>query len=639
MKKRISLFIVSLLITVFSFAQNLDSLKSEIYSSEHAEDKFEMAYQFSRRTLFSNTNEALGVLHFVLKDTLEEVKTVDLAKCLNILGVYFYHTGVYDSSLVYASQAQRVLDALQDSTIWYPRNTMALAYRSLGEYEHALALFYEVIEMHKRNGETTQIPERLNDIGNLFTMKKNFKKGLEIQLQVLKDTDKNNVGFLGNVYNSIGVNYENLGMLDSAAFYYEKSLVAKEKGGNIYSIISSKLNLCGILDKGDQPELAIKCFEELLELQQNAKSNDKLSITFLNLAIANRKLDQYSKALNWLDSASVYIHKFDDPYLLKPLYTQYSRSFQETGRYKQAVLYKDSLIAINDSIYAKEKQKAIFELNTKYETEIKDEQINSLELENSVKQLKIENQRWLLLASSIFLVMLIGGVVFYVIYSRQKQSKEQALALMLLREEERARIASDMHDEIGSGLTRISFLSEQLKMNDDQKAEQTNGLSDKIITQSRTLSKNIKEIIWAVDPSNDKLSELIYYMRNFAMDFCEQTELKCEIHFPDDVDEENIEAQVRRNLYLLLKEALNNIAKYAKAQKVDVQLTIDGAFVSLFVEDNGIGFDQLLVKRGMGLSTMKKRCELLGGNFSLKSEVGNGTQLQFKNMKLFTTKM
>jgi len=194
-----------------------------------------------------------------------------------------------------------------------------------------------------------------------------------------------------------------------------------------------------------------------------------------------------------------------------------------------------------------------------------------------------------------------------------------------------------MHDEIGSGLTRISFMSEQIRMQKD--ADKNKERISKIIIQSRNLSKNLREIIWAIDPRNDKLSEVLFYFREYINEFSENTDINCKVDFSEVAEDVEVVSEIRRNLFLALKEILNNIAKHADTDSVEVEFHIEDKFAYLKVTDNGKGFDEEIVKNGLGLESLKNRTEKLGGVFKLESKINIGTSISIEKIGLNTTKV
>src|SRR4029079_14959980 len=158
--------------------------------------------------------------------------------------------------------------------------------------------------------------------------------------------------------------------------------------------------------------------------------------------------------------------------------------------------------------------------------------------------------------------------------------KQQAL------EKERARIASDMHDDLGAGLSSIRFLSEKVKR---YTSDVTKNDVEKMADISLELIENMNEIIWAMNEKNDTLEDLLYYTRSYAKEYCEENELDCQISFPESIPEKFVSGEFRRNIFLIVKESLHNIVKYAEASQVSISIKVND-HLELLISDNGKGF-------------------------------------------------
>jgi len=191
----------------------------------------------------------------------------------------------------------------------------------------------------------------------------------------------------------------------------------------------------------------------------------------------------------------------------------------------------------------------------------------------------------------------------------------------------RARIATDLHDDIGSSLSQISILSEVSRQrihNDPGTAHESLGL---IAETSRELVDKMADIVWAVNPKRDSLSDLIYRMRRFADDTFGATDIGFRFSAPDSVQHLRLGADVRRELLLILKESVTNIAKHARATEASVDLTVDGPRLLLTIWDNGRGFDPEAAFDGNGVQSMRNRVKNLGGTLRIDSKPGVGTSV------------
>jgi signal transduction histidine kinase len=207
---------------------------------------------------------------------------------------------------------------------------------------------------------------------------------------------------------------------------------------------------------------------------------------------------------------------------------------------------------------------------------------------------------------------------------RYKAQHEAAL-------EERARIAKDIHDDLGSSLTRIMLLGERTQEDVADPAE-LGVHARKIVTSARAAVQSLDVIVWAVDPENDTLEGLVGYLNQYANEFFENTPIRCRLEMPTKLCPLALPAELRHHLFLAVKEALNNVLKHSDASEVHVRVAADPATLDIAIEDNGRGFQPSLDGQplnGNGLKNMRQRIERLGGVFSLVASPGQGTKLHF----------
>lgn len=211
---------------------------------------------------------------------------------------------------------------------------------------------------------------------------------------------------------------------------------------------------------------------------------------------------------------------------------------------------------------------------------------------------------------------------------KRMQKKLAALEQEQAVEKERGRIARDMHDQIGAGLTQIGLLGEFARRS-------TNGESishvDKICDTARELAQTLDEMVWTVNPRNDTLKKLGLYLAAYAEEFFAATKIRCRIDVPVGLPSCPLPAEVRHNLFLTVKEALNNIAKHSNASEARLRLTLDDATLEIEIEDNGAGFPLETGNRSRnGLSNMRERISEIGGAFNVLSQPNNGTRIRLR---------
>jgi len=206
-----------------------------------------------------------------------------------------------------------------------------------------------------------------------------------------------------------------------------------------------------------------------------------------------------------------------------------------------------------------------------------------------------------------------------------RKSKEERLAEL---ERVRSRIATDLHDDIGASLTQIAVLSEVA-----QAQSKGNGASEslsKISNVSNELVEAMSDIVWSINPTKDHLSDLSQRMRRFASDTLTAKNIAFSFHAPDSDGETVVNTNVRREVFLIFKESLNNIVKHSQAGRVEIDLRIERANLLLQIADDGKGFSTVNAESlndygGNGVLSMQRRAAEMGGKCEIKSIVGKGT--------------
>ncbi len=218
------------------------------------------------------------------------------------------------------------------------------------------------------------------------------------------------------------------------------------------------------------------------------------------------------------------------------------------------------------------------------------------------------------------------AAVRYVSFRRlreQLRSLEQQAAL----HKERARIAKDMHDDLGASLTQIALLSE-LARQDMTVPEKAGEHVQKISGTARQVIKSLDEIVWAVNPRNDTLAHLIDYVGQSSLDFLRAPGIRCRLDLPENPPARTVSTEVRHNLFLVIKEALHNIVKHAQASEVWLRADVTGPALRIAIEDNGCGFEQPPENSWAdGLRNMRQRMAEIGGDFRIESRPGAGTKV------------
>jgi signal transduction histidine kinase/ligand-binding sensor domain-containing protein len=207
--------------------------------------------------------------------------------------------------------------------------------------------------------------------------------------------------------------------------------------------------------------------------------------------------------------------------------------------------------------------------------------------------------------------------------SLQREKEERLREL----EEVRSRIAKDLHDDVGSSLTQVSLLTEVARQAMNGASEFAGEQLSIVAKLSRELVDSMSDIVWAVNPQKDRLDDLTHRMRRFASNLFTAQQIDFQFHTPDEDQEVKIGANMRRELFLIFKEGVNNIARHSKCARADLEFRFEGQRLFLKMRDDGRGFDHSQEGTGNGLVNMRERAHASGGDISIVSTPGNGTMV------------
>ena len=213
----------------------------------------------------------------------------------------------------------------------------------------------------------------------------------------------------------------------------------------------------------------------------------------------------------------------------------------------------------------------------------------------------------------------------YLMSQLASQSKAQQFL-----QRERARIARDIHDDVGARLSHLVLLGERAQRNQSPDKE-TQTQIGQICERTREVLGAIDEVVWTVNSKRDTIRDFETYVCNYAETFLQTTAIRCRSEVDADIPEGAFDLAIRRNLFLAIKEAINNAAKYSKATELFLRIHLQGKELVVIVEDNGKGFDPAQASNVRnGLSNMSQRIVELGGQCKITSRPGNGCRIEFK---------
>lgn len=517
---------------------------------------------------------------------------------------------------------------LQYSKLIGKKSSIAGAYLNLGNSHHALQhirpaieSYYNALRIFEEINNDAGKAFCYNNLGNIYKDIGQYQESLRyanlgLELKQSEGDDKG----IANSYLLIAENHMNLKHIPEALKFVDKSIKLNKKlglsyeltrnywlKGRIYNKIKDSVNAKKFLDfaleEGKDLE-AQDLIKNIKEERGNFEKTPELSLgeTLKSTLILQdaRKANDTTKMLESLENLSNYYYKI--------------------GEYKKAFDFREEYQQLRRLVYSPDILKSLKELEGKFELQKKETAIKLLEKEKQLKEKKIQNQRFGIYASSglVFALLLIG----YLLISRNKivQEQKRLQALETMRKD----IAKDLHDDLGSTLSSIQIISNiaYQQTGDQPKLNKTVG---HIAELTNKVASGMKEIVWSVNPEHDKLEFVVEQMRKITAEMLEGK--NCRFSFVEQVLEPHreISPSVRKDLFLILKESLNNALKYSGTTFIDVLISQNKGNITLEVKDFGKGFDLNTVKMGNGLFNIQNRAEHLNAKWEIKSSPGKGT--------------
>jgi signal transduction histidine kinase len=234
--------------------------------------------------------------------------------------------------------------------------------------------------------------------------------------------------------------------------------------------------------------------------------------------------------------------------------------------------------------------------------------------------------RWFIVLTGLALLGTVGGAA-RILERRKNQRRLKQMEQERALERERARIAQDLHDDLGSSLTRISLLCDLAKADKDSPSL-VEAHARKISQSAGQTVRALEEIVWALRPGSDSLQSLVEYITHFATELFEGDTTHCRLDLPPDLPSKALPPEMRHNIFLVVKEALTNALKHAHAKEVRLSARVSANLLEIRVEDDGLGLASDVPKaqgRRQGLGNMRRRAEAMGGTLTVDGTTGKGT--------------
>jgi two-component system, NarL family, sensor histidine kinase UhpB len=620
-------------------------------SRKYAESGLKMALKINFTEGIGGSKERLGVLalntgnyeaaFIFLSEALLVNKNLKKysreASLLNELALLLYYKGNYDSAMVYCNEAYTAAEIAKDSSLLDDIfNMKGCIYQKKGDFDLAADFLFKALNLAERSHDSLNLAMIIGNIGLVNSDLGKQEIARNYHFDALKRRIRNGqLRETAMTYQQLGVCYKRMRLLDSALHYYQLglpiSLSIDDNRATAYLLhnISDVYKTQNNFDSAAHySQLANAKFEAMNDhLGMIVTLNNRGQI-FLRMAEEKKDKRYYKDALKYLnESLKVAASIRAKDWMLKD-YDWISVAYEAMGDNKKALDNLKLYATMVDTVYAESKTKQIAEMQTKYESEKKDREIaeNKVQMaQNEIDLTKKSNANRMLLAG-------IGGLVLLVVFGsisftqRQKlQNRKKEIEKQKALEQTRAAIARDLHDDLGATLSSVQIMSSFASTAIEKNAPDAKLWVQRIGDNTGDILQNIRDIVWTMNPENDKAEELILRMKQFASQTLEPKNIRYGFTIDENVAAYLNTLPAKRNAFLIYKEAVNNAVKYSACSEMKISFEMNGKKSVLKITDNGKGFNTSSAAVGNGLGNMNKRALELSGSLTIDSSSEAGT--------------
>jgi signal transduction histidine kinase len=563
----------------------------------------------------------------------------EIAESYYCKGNILWAQGAMDEAMQYLTSSLKIAEQINDKKgIAISCNSIGGINSDRGVYPLALEYYYRSLKILEEINNNRFLAIIYNNIGGIYRYQNKNDEALQCFFKALEIAKKmNNKTSIGQCYHKIGTIYDGEEKYDEALKYYLQSLKIKEEIGDKKGIGESYNNL-GVMFKYEKKyDVSLNYLFKALKIKEEIGDKKGLINTNNNIGSVLAKQNKFNESIKYLTTGMNLAKDVGARDMLRDNYYMFSEMYAQRHNYEKAFEFHLLYSKIKDSILDIENSKHLSELQTQYKTEQKEQEIAVLKQKQQIAELNITKQSLLVqkrnyaIAIMVF-VFLAAFIISYLLFNRYKiiQKQKQKNAVMETEEKERMRISKDIHDELGAGLSKITLMAEFSKQHFNGSKELNDNITS-ISKISKGLIDSMRDLIWTLNPHNSTLGNLVSRIREYSSEFLDEFPIVTTFDFSEYIPDLPIGKEALHNIFLVVKEALNNCVKHSQASAVSIRVNYENNFFDIVITDNGKGFDLLKLKTtGNGLYYMKQRIESIGGNFNIESGLNQGTTVKIK---------
>ncbi len=649
--QKLLLIIFFILFISPSFAQNIDSLKNTLDKTTNKEAK----------------NELLN----------------ELATAYYKQGISYYFSAEYDSAIISLKNSQTVYKELNNTKkVGELYDKIGSCYYSgKADYQQAMSSYLKALEIREQINDTLGIAYSLNNLGNIYFRLGNREKALNNYLKALvfaqKTTDKKINAIL---LNNIGIEYADQKEYEKAIEYHLKAVEIKKEFKNKLSLSVTYISIGSLYKYQNKLDEALEYYYKANIILETSENTHYKAMVLNYMAAVFHEKNQFQKAINYLNSSLELSEKISANKLSENSYLELTKIYKDIKNYEKAFIFQEKYIATHDTIFSEESNKALSEMQVKYETEKKEKENEILKRENEIGELKFEKQKtraFILTITSVLLFVLIALTVILSILIYNKYRYKQKINTILEDKNDQLKLAnkklaeseqnlkelvatkdkffSIIAHDLRSPLSSLSLVTEVLDQNiDSLDKDKTAYLLGSINKAANNLMELVENLLnWArtqtgkitFEPSKINVSEIIKQNINLLALNAEKKNITIKNNVKN-----NIFARADINLIAtVILNLLSNAIKFTNEQgTITFDISEKNEFYEIKISDTGLGISEKNIQKlfrididtrqigdsvekgtGLGLILCKEFVEKNGGQINVQSEIEIGSTFSF----------
>lgn len=634
------LLIIALLCTpVFALAQNhaVDSLKKILSATKADTTKADLYYKIALELQRMDPAQAQKMIDQSMAIAQKMNFQKGIANIYSFKSIQSSYKGEFDSMKVYSDKCIEIAKKANFPLgIAKGENGLGIFYWQTGNFSEAIKNHLSALAIREKLKDSVGIATSLGNLALVYFDNQNAKEAERnalLSVEIAKKVNKSNIvisnlQLLANVYGQGG-------QFDKALARDAEALILCKQHNDMRGLSQVYSNMANCYTAMKQYDKGLKYQLEVLKIDEFFGDKKNISDTYMNISAIYADQKQFKPAVDWMQKGLKYAQESKFKHGEKQGWGALSNIYEQLGDYKKALEAHQKYQSMSVDLVNEKSNQQIALMQTKFDTEKKEQKITLLNKENTIQKLSISKQQTTI--AIIVGLLLVSILVAGLVYNRNKLKQKALLQAEMLRhqdmmtkavidaeEHERKRIGADLHDGVGQLFSAVkmnlSGLFERISLQREEDkflAENTLALVDESCKEVRVISHQMM-------PNMLLRSGIASDLKSF-IEKIDADSLKIRLETTGFKD--RLESNVETMLYRIIQETINNVIKHAQATQLDIVLKRDAREIFAVIKDNGVGFDAEKAGSfdGIGLKNILTRIEYLRGTIEYESAPGQGT--------------